>query len=117
MMGTDQLNERQQFTFGAYYGGLPGSASQWPTVDPPLSCTGMIPGVVYYAHRPNPADHTKIQLACNAPYGQNTADGTPSKLMAFANGGRRSYYTIQPYPTTHHSIVLHTAVTDSQFAP
>ncbi len=117
MMGSDQINEGQQFTFSVYYGGLPGSASQWPTVDPPLSCTGMIPGVVYYAHLPNAADHTKIQLACNAPLGQSTADGTASKLMVFANGGGGSYFKAQRYPTTLNWIVLDTDVPDSQFAP
>src|SRR5439155_26076096 len=55
IMGSDQINEGQQFTFSAYYGGLPASASQWPTAYPPASCTGMIPGVVYYSRLPNAA--------------------------------------------------------------
>ncbi|MFL6451438.1 MAG: DUF4082 domain-containing protein [Bryobacteraceae bacterium] len=117
MMGSDQINEGQQFTFSAYYGGLPGSASQWPTIDPPASCTGLIPGVVYYAHLPNPADHTKIQISCAAPFGQSSADGTASKLMVFANPGGGSYFKVQRYPTTLNWIVLDTDIPDSQFAP
>lgn len=117
MMGADQINEGQQFTFSAYYAGLPGSSSQWPTQDPPDSCTGMLPGVIYYAHLPNPADHTKIQIACNAQLGQTTADGTPSKLMVFANGGGGNYFKVQRYPTQLNWIVLDTDVPDSQFAP
>src|SRR3954453_4645539 len=117
MMGGGQINEGQQLRFSTSYGQLPGgNYGSWPSFETPTKCTGIINGYIYFAHLPNPADHTKIQLTCNAPYGQNQTDGLPYKLMTFAFQGNGNL-KVQRYPTGLNWIVLDTDVNGAQFAP
>jgi hypothetical protein len=96
--------------------GRGGLSGDWPTLENPVNCTGIAPGVVYYVHLPNPANHTKIQLTCNAPFGQTMADGTASKLMVFASAAFGDFLEVQKSPSGLNWIILDADLPDTGFA-
>jgi hypothetical protein len=105
------LSEGQGLIFGSQYSDLPGSNGKVPINDP-ATCTGIIPGTVYYAHL-YPSDPTNtIQLSCQKPY----ASGGP--LMAFASAGSGTTLMWVTTPRTGLKwIIIRTATPDSQFVP
>src|SRR5437763_8711945 len=66
------FNEGQQLIFGATYSSLPGtdltSGSPGDILELPTKCTGILSGVVYYAHKIG-SNPDSFQLACTAPFG------------------------------------------------
>jgi hypothetical protein len=104
----------------ANYSGLPGVGSSASTVqNSPETCTGIVPGYVYYKHIPA-SDPDTFQLTCNAPFGQ-TGVGGASQVMVFSNagfpgsGGAPS--SVDLYPANRYWVILRTSTTDNQFAP
>jgi hypothetical protein len=109
------FKEGQQLIFGASYSALPGtdpaSGSPGDIMELPTKCTGILSGVVYYAHKTghNP---DSFQLTCTAPFG---APGT--QLMRFVTPGWGNKLYVVKYPRPLNWIVIRTSTPEAQFAP
>lgn len=109
------FKEGQELIFGASYSSLPGtdpaSGSPGDILESPTKCTGIISGVVYYAHKSG-QNADAFQLTCTAPSG---ASG--SQPMHFANTGLGNRLYVVKYPRPLHWIVIRTSTPENQFAP
>ncbi len=109
------FKEGQQLIFGASYSALPGtdpaSGSPGDIMELPTKCTGILSGVVYYAHKTGRNADT-FQLTCTAPSG-----AAGSQLMKLANAGWGNRLYVVRYPRPLNWIVIRTSTPDSEFAP
>jgi len=109
------FKEGQQLIFGASYSSLPGtdpsSGSPGDILELPTKCTGILSGVVYYAHKTG-SNPDSFQLTCTAPFG-----GAGSQLMKFANAGLGNRLYVVRYPRPLNWIVIRTSTPEAQFAP
>ncbi|MFL6417662.1 MAG: DUF4082 domain-containing protein [Bryobacteraceae bacterium] len=109
------FKEGQQLIFGASYSALPGtdpaSGSPGDIMELPTKCTGIISGVIYFAHK-TARSPDSFQLTCGAPFG---APG--GQLMRFATAGWGNRLYVVRYPRPLNWIVIRTSTPEAEFAP